>query len=139
MNKLEIGSISHGTLVLEDLWDALYSTAESLDLPQQQAIQLGVLSERWDHVCDDEDQSAALETFDNLADLLIEAVPPFCYIGMHEGDGSDLGCWFSSEGFEEAVADGEVLKTDSCPDYVAVISDHGNIELYSLTPVLGVT
>lgn len=78
---------------------------------------------------------------EELQTRLEEFAPPFGYFGTLEGDGADFGFWFARESFDEAVYEGSVLKVnagDAWPDplpdgtdYVAEVSDHGNVSLYA--------
>jgi len=87
----------------------------------------------------------ALSSFESLKDALDADLPPFVYFGTHPGDGSDFGYWFDQDSFETSVHDGETIKVENLPDspgafhkeypdayQVAVISDHGNIEMYGI-------
>lgn len=93
--------------------------------------------ETWDDTVDRlPEESESL--LDHLFDLLEEYAPPFCCFGAHEGDGACYGFWFSVDAFNESVIDGETRKFAETPEfpvpgveYVAVVSDHGNIELYT--------
>ena len=144
---LSIGSYSRGTLRNEDiaatLRDMLLSQgyAESDTLAQELAA-----------IVDNEerDEEHDSDVIADAFDAVQEYAPDFCYVGMHEGDGSDLGVWFNSEAFEEACHSGEVLKISDASDienmakedlaaynYFAVISDHGNISLYNVHVTLG--
>jgi hypothetical protein len=100
---------------------------------------------------DDADYWTSEDASYDLNEVLFEELgrfsPPFCSFGSHEGDGADYGWWWSMESFDEAVEEGTVLKVDDTEDvlslaengeladeveYVAQVSDHGNIELYLL-------
>lgn len=78
---------------------------------------------------------------EELQTKLGEFAPPFGYFGTAEGDGAEFGFWFDRDGFNEACEDGSVLKINAgdewpnpIPDgtyYVAEVSDHGNVTLYT--------
>jgi hypothetical protein len=126
-----VGSVSHGTLRPEDLVPTFAILLYKLDpehFPERHPVDLE-------------------EEVEWLIDRLNDYAPPYFYFGAHPGDGSDFGFWFDEESFEQAVADGEIVKLAGLPDferirddygewngvfYVAVISDHGNISLYDL-------
>jgi hypothetical protein len=147
--QLDLGSISHGTLRPQDLASALLYFDEYLS--DELRSELGTIADDEDEARDDEFDS---EVINDAIDALGEYAPPFCYVGFHEGDGSDLGVWFSHDAFEDACRSGEVLKIDDLAeiddmspaevsaDFVAVVNDHGNVTLYrpriALTEVLGV-
>jgi hypothetical protein len=165
MPTLTPGSYSHGTLRDSDLAETLADMLRAMRHDDAATVNdLDMIAEYGD--CDDLDDledlddaardklretlEYASEVVSEAMDALQEYAPPFCYVGMHEGDGSDLGVWFMPEAFEEACHDGSVLKlSDSAEldtiapaaldgvDYIAIISDHGNISLYRPKVALG--
>ena len=147
MTTLTVGSYSHGTLRAQDLADTLRDMLRSVGIAD-----ISTLAEEIAAIADNErrDEEHDSEVIADAMDELQEYAPPFCYVGMHEGDGSDLGVWFDHDAFEEACRDGEILKiTDSsylddmakediaAYNYIAVISDHGNVSLYHVHVTLG--
>ena len=144
---LAIGSYSHGSLRAQDLADTLRDMLLSLEHTESDTIvrELGA-------IVDDEgrDEEHDSEVLNDAMDILQDYAPPFCYVGMHDGDGSDLGVWFDSEAFEDACRAGEVLKISDASEiedmakedlasfnYFAVVSDHGNVSLYTVQVTLG--
>jgi hypothetical protein len=149
--KLSFGSISHGTLRSEDLLDAFLSEAEARFPDSKTAADTRRVRDAVLEV----DDAATIEAFyasdwvssvinEDLHDLLNEDLLPFMYFGANEGDGADFGYWFDYDAFETSVQDGETIKVEELPEdladfycmypdaqYIAVISDHGNIELYT--------
>jgi hypothetical protein len=96
-----IGSISHGTLRLEDL---CYAFAVELDWLKQSIK----WRERFYSLClpdsteihpDARAQGEAL--LDDLIDRLSQHAPAYCYFGTHPGDGSDWGFWPHHEAIAE--------------------------------------
>lgn len=87
MNKATIGTVSHGTMRTEDLYDAFLSELEYLD-PAAHAEFLEEMQGR----CGD-------EAVEKLFDLLDERAPLSCYFGANPGDGADYGFW-ECEDFE---------------------------------------
>lgn len=89
-------------------------------------------------------EDASTDLNETLFQELEQFAPPFCSFGSHEGDGADYGFWWSRESFDEAVKSGEVFVGGETPgeeelagfheeiQYVAQISDHGNVELYAI-------
>jgi hypothetical protein len=89
-------------------------------------------------------EDASNDLNETLFDELNRFAPPFVTFGSHEGDGSDYGFWWSRDAFDEAVEEGTVLKVADLPEgeelqgladeveYVAQVSDHGNVELYAV-------
>jgi hypothetical protein len=145
---LEIGEYSHGTLRSCDIASALAGM-----LRQVEHDDTALLCEL-DEIADNEDDSCdagyVQDILDEAYDVLEGYAPPFCHVGMCEGDGSSLGVWFSDGAFEYACRDGEVMKLsdlskldDMSPDdvagydYIAVISDHGNMSLYPIKITVG--
>jgi hypothetical protein len=144
MKALELGSISHGTLRDCDLAEAVAYALRSVEHDDSELLDL------LDSIAAEEEIEDAGEVVNNGIDALGGYAPPFCYVGMHEGDGSDLGVWFMHDSFEEACRDGEVLKIggsseidDMDPavvaayEYIAIVSDHGNVTLYRPRVTLG--
>jgi len=147
----DFGSISHATMRPEDLIPCFIETLDELkgdeslsDTPNKERY------ERIDNILADieqrmkapdyyESEGAAYDLNETLFDLLDEYAPPLGYFGSHPGDGSDYGFWLSEDAIEEAAYDGSLVRIeagDSWPDdlngveYVAEITDHGNVTLY---------
>jgi len=89
------------------------------------------------------DTEEAGEVLDALFDSLDAFAPSFCYFGAIDGDGADFGFWFDRASFEEAqycnevatgsdLAEAKQRATSMEADYLAVVSDHGNLELYDI-------
>jgi hypothetical protein len=165
MKTLKTGSYSHGTLRACDLASTLADMLRDMQHDDSALLaDLDAIAEHGD--CDDLDECDALddsardalretlesadEMISDAMDVLQDYAPPFCYVGFHEGDGSDLGVWFNHDAFEEACRDGEILKLsdsselDDMPkadiaafDYIAIVSDHGNVSLYTVKVSLG--
>jgi len=124
MKTLRIGSISHGTLIPADLIDAMLDALESVGGDKRQMA-------RWRR---EKNSDWNNEIVDALIDRLQEYAPAFCYVGMHPGDGSDLGVWIDWEGIENARQDGDLPSGDELPErnrgIFLVVNDHGNATLY---------
>lgn len=147
MPYLSIGSHSHGTLRPQDIADTLRDMLKSVDYPESESIMSELAAIAEDEGRDEEYDS---EVISDAMDVLQEYAPPFCHVGMHEGDGSDLGVWFDHDSFEDACRDGEILKINDSSEiddmakedvaafnYIALVSDHGNVSLYSVKVTLG--
>jgi hypothetical protein len=142
-----IGSVSHGTMRNEDLIPVFADTLESL-LKNKSDEGSGVWGSCRDLIAaareiEDFGSENADEVLNDLFGALDCFAPPFFYFGSNLGDGSDFGFWFSSEAFEDAVHAGEVFKIaagNEWPDdfgaseyqYVAEITDHGNVTLFTV-------
>ncbi len=135
---LSIGTISRGTLRPEDIAAALADAlrkAESTDYPLLSDLDAIAEDSHMDH-CDD--------VLNDAADALQDYAPPFCYVGAHESDGSDIGVWPDFDAIDMAVADGEAIRvTDlaeldsldpaEMPNTVFLVNDHGNLSVYSVS------
>lgn len=152
----DLGTISHGTLRGADLLEAF---ADALDTLTKRAVDAAELSgsdarDAFKLILEAEECVAELDTLESvplndpdvssaheragdlieaLTDALGEYAPPYCYFGAHEGDGSDFGFWYMPDALDEAERDGELIKAECVPEFVAVISDHGNMTLYRVT------
>jgi hypothetical protein len=91
---LEIGSISTGTLRLQDLIPSLHGALAT----QDQATADGLWAEipprarlNPNHAWWRSDDASWL--CERLIDALQEHAPPGAYVGSHEGDGADIGVW----------------------------------------------
>lgn len=142
----ELGSVSSGTMICEDVFDACISTLNYLDKARAEAIQ-----KEWDDVesecpnksehvegqdCDNCEEQRSYILNETLWDALDEYAPPYCYFGAHPGDGADYGFWVR-EDIEQLVEDGELLKVNDLAEVpsdhtgeVLQVSDHGNLTLY---------
>lgn len=149
------GSVSHGTLRAEDLLEAfLWECGRRFKHDLENRPELAKII-RIDESIGDIDEETVYEAYyaseyvselvnETLPDMLNEDLPDFVYFGTHPGDGSDFGYWFSHDAFEQSVDDGATIKVEDFPEdleefraenpdahLIAVISDHGNIALYS--------
>lgn len=127
---LPFGTISHGTLIARDLFEALDDALRDVRLSRADRARVNAL--RYDMRRRD---CAAMqhELFEDLEAIAECYVPPYCYLGMHEGDGSDLGVWFASDSFEEDRHNGELTHIDLARGYTGLVydvSDHGNVTIY---------
>jgi hypothetical protein len=135
---LDLGTISHGTLRPQDLASALLDFSEYFSA--ELVAELSAITED-----EGRDEDVNSDVIGDAIDALGEYAPPYCYVGFHEGDASDLGVWFSHDAFEYACHTGEILKIDDLAEldsmrpadltagYIARVSDHGNVTLYRPT------
>lgn len=128
---LGIGAISEGTLLAEDLCAAMLD-ALALIGPGAEAEALAQIGEQPEHWTP--------EDVETLADMLGEYAPPYCYVGMHPGDGAAFGCFVDWEALEWARVEGDILPVQDpgeVPDSYETadgrlfVSDHGNATLYA--------
>lgn len=136
---LRLGSISHGTLKTEDLLSALLDAADGVVLTRLDRGRINRARferDAFDAASDDVKESAMddlNETYEDVLDLLQCYVPPFTYLGMHPGDGSDLGVWTAIDHTDDDdLPRGDELPkvTLDSPNFFLVINDHGNATLY---------
>lgn len=149
LKHAELGTVSHGTLVSQDLFVAFHDeletqlgrqerTPENRDEIDRLWSVYHALSEKF---YDDDGELINVDTEEmdyaneTLIDALQQFAGPFVMFGSHPGDGSDFGYWFDSDSLENAVQEGDCIKVDSMPSYVAVVSDHGNVTVYEINPV----
>jgi hypothetical protein len=143
MRAAPFGSISHGTLRVEDLLETFAEALDSLLRSQPRSFKrapyrakireayaaLRAMETGAEHYAD--------EVVQDLADALSDFAPPYGYFGASEGDGSDFGFWLSSYSLEDF--DGlRVSDTSEVPrgysGEVLHVNDHGNVSLYVATP-----
>jgi hypothetical protein len=145
------GSVSHGTTRPEDLIPTFLDVLDDLRLTRADRNKVRKLRSEWNACTDDEfckvhksadgvecgDQIGYLLN-EELFDLLNAYAPPYFYFGAHESDGADYGFWLSEDSLSEDERDGQVWRD---PDdgtrmpaeasYRLVVSDHGNMTLYT--------
>lgn len=139
-----LGSAMTGTVRAEDLIPAFASLLEWHTRTQRGDSQSALLTtaRNWiDETEADRDDEAGSEIVEELIEALGEYAAPFCYFGAHRGDGADFGFWFDHEYFDEACRNGDCAKFDDASEvtakaigdasYVAIVSDHGNVSIYT--------
>lgn len=136
---LRLGSISHGTLKTKDLLSALLDAADDIVLTRVDRSRINKARLELDafNAASEDVQESAMddlnETYEDVLDLLQNYVPLFTYLGMHEGDGSDLGVWTAIDHTDsDELPRGDELPraTLDSPAYFLVVNDHGNATLY---------
>jgi hypothetical protein len=120
---LELGTISHGTMRVQDTMPALLSALDGIRLSaadRQTCDEVQRCLETWIALdalfvdAEDQDSAASADADDLLFDLEIEMndtllplaesyVPDYCYVGSHPGDGSDLGVWVCEDLFDDTT------------------------------------
>ena len=124
-----IGSISHGTLRPEDLFESFLECA--LRLADEKQADDPTLLERVKDIesygfVDDESG----EIISALEDILNEMALPYTYFGTHEGDGSDFGFWPSFESIDELTKYDDFPDTLPADDDFVMVNCHGNVSVY---------
>lgn len=95
---LPIGTISSGTLRLEDLIPALISALEDLRLTKAErktinAVRRMLADDRYFTNDWPQDVQTPDEDYDELTQIADSHVPDYCYFGSTEGDGAEIGVW----------------------------------------------
>jgi hypothetical protein len=139
---LSIGSISHGTLRAQDLAEVLRFELSRM------CYRNARLYEELDIIAHDEerDECYDFEVIHDAIDALNEFAPMFCYVGFHEGDLSDLGCWPDHDAIQSAIRDGDAINIADLSDLDSIaiselhganvailVNDHGNTTVYELS------
>ena len=126
---LPLGTISHGTMRVQDTMPALLSALDGIRLSpedRQTCDEVQQCLDTWialDELFVDAEENiltelarsaASVDADDLLFDLetnmhetlipLAEGyVPDYCYVGSHPGDGSDLGVWICEDLFDDTT------------------------------------
>lgn len=128
-----MGSVSHGTLRMEDLMPAFLDEAKAHRLTRAERKQVTAIAHAWAKANHDDADIDTNSDLDDVADIINNHTLPGFYFGAHPGDGSDFGYWLS-EGFVEEFDGPKVADTSEIPagyrGEVLQISDHGNVTLY---------
>jgi len=98
INKLQLGTVSHGTLRPEDLAVAFLSTAQHLEVDLPDGIENDV-----EAIVNGVFEHDAAEVLIEIGDRIDDALPSFLRFGTHEGDSSDWGIWGDERFSEELV------------------------------------
>lgn len=86
----DIGSISHGTMNLEDLIPTFTDELERLD---ENGSYKDLIAHARGIDFSKEDDWDWADTTEELFDALNDFAPEGCYFGAHVGDGCDYGFW----------------------------------------------
>ena len=148
MQTVQLGSISTGTLRTEDLMDAVIGEVEYLfgprliNPPTQPVKNWGEMSAALRkaytdaRTVTDYDSDDAGYILDELIDALNEYAPAHVSLGMHPGDGADLGWWPTDfDGCDTVTIypfRGERTFVDTECKLFVEINDHGNTTVKQL-------
>jgi hypothetical protein len=149
MRKIQLGSVSTGTLRTEDLLDAVVGETEHLFGPlmvNPPTLPLncwGEMSETLRKAYNaavaitDYDSEDAGYALDELIDALDEYAPPHMRFGAHEDDGANFGWWTTDfEGCHTVPINfgnhGENTFVDTECQLHVTVSDHGNTTVRQL-------
>ncbi len=142
MTKVQIGSVSSGTLRNEDLLEAFADELERLFGGEQPlAVEARDAIAALNNTATADDEIDAGEVINELIDALNEYAPPHTYFGALEGDGADFGFWPEIGSFPECeihythepgpLDQNSEFVDLSCNVYIEV-NDHGNITVSEL-------
>ena len=140
MRKIQLGSISSGTLRTEDL---LPTFADELSIMEMSETGVKLLHEVEVFLGAPEDPMPNWESdtagfiLDELIDALNEYAPLHMRFGSHEGDGADFGWWPTDfDGCDTVSIDqgknGESTFVDTDCNLYVEINDHGNTTVREL-------
>lgn len=140
----QLGTVSEGALLTEDLLDSFASTLEQL--ARQEPQNRAHLALAFQAQADFEDELISDEEMVNeiLPDALQEYCPPFVYFGSHPGDGADFGFWPDLDGLQDALRYAE--ETDNVGErrihdcacdsthcgVLVQVNDHGNVTVMDM-------
>jgi len=130
---IKIGTVSIGTMLVEDLVDTFAAELELLGGKETDIIKEAY---NYDFSGSGDEDEVAVGILEVLMDDLNDIAPPFMYFGASEGDGSDFGFWPDFDALEMAVIDKEVLKLDAGSEIpegyvgdIMFVNDHGNVTM----------
>lgn len=141
----ELGTVSHGTMLKEDLIPAFIDVLRHHHPEHALIAEYDALPDcEWNELTEEQEEQTDC-MLDELFDALSEFAPPFCYFGVHPGDGSDYGFWFDSDALDDARRCKECIDledhldaeevaqliTAAGADAACYVNDHGNITLYN--------
>ena len=134
--KVELGSISSGTLRAEDLFENFLQTIENywhlFSIEDQRKIEQIV-----DETLDNQTEKNIEVTLDAFWDILDDLSPKYCYFGANEGDGACYGFWPEWDQIEQDIYDAELVQVDDLSKapktgICLLTNDHGNTTLYRM-------
>lgn len=121
IERVELGTVSSGTLRPQDLAAAFLSHAQWLEIELDEELVRDA-----EAVIDDSFTGDGAEVLIALGDLIDESLPNFLRFGTHEGDGADWGIWGDdrySDELVEALLDVEKAKEgDSNDNEIAALT-----------------
>ena len=124
----QLGSVSHGTMLEEDLIPTFLDLLETLDPAKALEIRGDPQNAPWFVRGDLECGTYLLH--EELFDALTEHAPPHCYFGSHPGNSSDYGFWPSEDLIEEfeglVVTDKSEVPEDTDAEEVLVVDEEGD-------------
>jgi hypothetical protein len=137
MRKIQLGSVSTGTLRREDLLNALSSEIKYLEIPDTEKILSEANKITEAHMWTVRITENATFILEEMFEKLDDYAPPHVRFGAHEGDGADFGWWTTDfDGCDTVPIDqgknGESTFVDTDCNLYVEINDHGNITVKEL-------
>ena len=90
--KVELGTVSHGTMRLRDLIPAFIAELEFYGVESDALAEIKARAESEDTRKYYGSETADLD-LEDLFDMLDDIAPEGAYFGAHPGDGADYGFW----------------------------------------------
>lgn len=138
-HKVQIGTVSHGTLRTEDLVDTFESELRFYAPDTLAQIEAEHGDAGFDAEGEIEDHEAAGYYLEALTEALEALAPDFCYFGNLEGDGSDFGFWPDMDRIQDVI-DGGTRDPQDAETVINVeegvrihVNDHGNLSIYRIS------
>jgi len=128
--KATIGTISHGTMLTQDLIESFVWEVEDCSLSRGARALVRAANKWLAKESEDRDQSEGDNILEELFDLMDSFAPPYCYFGASEGDGSDFGFWPSNDAIDELPRVEGAEDAKRLGEDCAYVSDHGNVTIY---------
>ena len=126
--KATVGTISHGTMRIEDLIESFVWEVEDCRLTHE-GRKLIDRANGW-LAREKKDWDEGQGILDKLFFLMDSFAPPYCYFGASEGDGSDFGFWPSNDAIDELPRVEGAEDAKRLGEDCAYVSDHGNVTIY---------
>jgi len=138
MTIFQLGSISAGTLLIEDIFPAYLDQLDKLSPNSPLSKEVWAYMETGALLEEHENAWGIVEQIDLL---LNELCPPFVYFGTLPGDGADFGFWPDMDKLNEELQwERDHYPDDSIPDaleledynVIVQVSDHGNVTVMDM-------
>ena len=134
MAQFQLGSISTGTLLIEDIFPAYLAQLDKLSPNSPLSKEVWAYMETGALL---EEHANAWGIVEQIDLLLNELCPPFVYFGTLEGDGADFGFWPDMDALDDAMhygggsdADGNITLSED--GVIIQVSDHGNVTVMDM-------
>ena len=134
MAQFQLGSISTGTLLIEDIFPAYLDQLDKLSPTSPLSKEVWAYMETGALL---EEHANAWGIVEQIDLLLNELCPPFVYFGTLEGDGADFGFWPDMDALDDAMhygggsdADGNITLSED--GVIIQVSDHGNVTVMDM-------